>query len=268
MNGSSLLVRSFAYVAPCMSSALAESREWAADILCLDLEDATPPDRKDYAREVLEEYLAAGRPRAAKVLVRINALSTNWGDMDLAFVRKLPVDGLLVPKVESAETVKQVRRAIGDKCIWCLIETPLGVLRAEEIALAGAAGLVIGGSDLSAGLGARQTNERLPLLHALSHVVLVARAYSLPAIDAYHRDYFDLEGIEASTRQSEEMGFDGKSVFSAETIAIANRVFRPTPADIERAQSALSGSGGYGGHIDHARTILERARLAALADMD
>lgn len=268
MNSSPILARSFAYAAPCMPEYLAASRQWPADILCLDLEDATPPDRKREAREIIRDFVAAGRPVARKLLVRVNALSTEWGQEDLRFACGLDVDGILLPKVEGVAAVRLAREIVGSTPLWCLIETPLGVLRVEEVAAGGVAGLVIGGSDLSAGLGVRQTAERLSLLHALSRVVLAARAYGIPAIDSYHHDFSDMTGIEASTRQSEELGFDGKSAFSGETVAIANRIFRPTSDDVKKAEAAVTGSGGYGGHIDHARAVLERARLASLADGD
>jgi citrate lyase subunit beta/citryl-CoA lyase len=268
MSTSPVLARSFAMVGPCMAPYLAQSRDWPADILCLDLEDSTPPTRKIEARDIIRDYLAVGRPRARSVLVRINGLSTPWGVSDLEFVRDLDADGVLLPKVDGAAIVRQAREILGAKALWCLIETPLGVLRAEEIAAAGVAGLVVGASDLSAGLGTRQTTDRLPLLHALSRVVLAARAYGILAIDSSHHDFVDMETIESSTRQSEELGFDGKLAFSAETVLLANRIFRPGDDDVRHAEAAIGGTGGYGGHIDHARAVLERARLAELADRD
>lgn len=260
------LTRSFAYVAPCMADFLAASRAWKADVLCLDLEDATPPGRKDEARGVIQDFLSGGRPRAAQVLVRVNGLDTPWGQDDLRFAGAAGVDGVVLPKVEGADMVRQARDVIGRLPIWCMIETPLAVLRAEEIAAEGVEGLVIGGTDLAEGLGVARTAERLPLLHALSHVVLVARAYGVPAIDAYHHDFGDLAGIEASTLQSAQLGFHGKAVFSPDTIAIANRLFRPSEQEIKAAEAALAGSGGQGSHIDHAKAVLELARRAAETD--
>src|SRR5207244_7967193 len=90
----------------------------------VDLEDAVAPAGKERARDGLGELLRT--PAAVPVYVRINALDTRWAEGDLAAVAELPVAGVLVPKVESAD--------LPDLPVHCLIETPLGLERAFEIA--------------------------------------------------------------------------------------------------------------------------------------
>jgi citrate lyase subunit beta/citryl-CoA lyase len=130
---------------------LVGARDARADLICLDLEDSTPPAVKPGARRTIAAFLAAGRPAALEVLVRVNALDTSWGFEDLQFVAQLGVDGVLLPKVEGDGVVRQAQHVLAEATtnppdLWCLVETPLGVLRAEQIAATGIAGIVVGGA--------------------------------------------------------------------------------------------------------------------------
>jgi citrate lyase subunit beta/citryl-CoA lyase len=268
MSAQLRLRRSFCYVPPAYPAALEASRQLNADVLCLDLEDSTPPAVKIDARRILTEYLAAGKPKAREVLVRVNALDTEWGFEDLRFAATLGVDGVLLPKVEGDGTVRQALKILADTvdappALWCLVETPLGILRVEQIAACPVEGLVVGGADLAEGLGARHTPSRTPLLYALSQIVLAARAYGRTAIDAMHPDFGDLAGLEAAAQQGVELGFHGKSVFTAEDVAIVNRIFAPSEQDVAKARVALSGAGGYGAHLAHARWVIALHELAS-----
>jgi len=270
MTGTPKLRRSFLYVAPAYDASLVGARDARADIICLDLEDSTPPAAKPSARQTIGAFLAEGRPAALEVLVRVNALDTSWGFEDLRFAAQLGVDGVLLPKVEGDGVVRQAQHVLAEATahppeLWCLVETPLGVLRAEQIAATGIAGIVVGGADLMEGLGAANTPARLPVWHALSQIVLVARAFGVAAIDAVHLPLDDAEGLEHSCRQALELGFDGKSVFNPAHVEIANRIFSPTAEEVERARKAVEGT-GYGGHLAHARRILAFHELAAARD--
>jgi citrate lyase subunit beta/citryl-CoA lyase len=265
------LRRSFLYVGPTMPAMLDASRDIAADVLCFDLEDGTPPARKIEARDLIRTHLAGGAPRAREVVVRVNTLDTEWGVADLRFAAERRVDGVLLPKVEGDGMVRQAREVLAGvtdrpPALWVMIETALGVLRAEQIAAAGVEGIVIGGADLSESLGVCNVDGRAPLLPALGHVLIAARAFDVTAIDSIHHDYRDLTAIQAATEQAADLGFDGKSVFSAETAAMANRLFRPSAAAIAHAEALLGGSEIHGAHRTHARAILGRAKLAAEAD--
>jgi citrate lyase subunit beta/citryl-CoA lyase len=270
MTGTQKLRRSFFYVAPAYQASLASARTARADIICLDLEDSTPPAAKPGARETIAAFLAAGRPAALEILVRVNALDTSWGFEDLRFAAELGVDGVLLPKVEGDDMIRQAQHVLAEATaqppkLWCLVETPLGVLRAEQIAAAGIAGIVVGGADLMEGLGASNIQTRLPIWHALSQVILVARAFGVAAIDAMHLPFDDVEGLEQSCRQAVELGFDGKSVYSAADAAFVNRIFSPAAEDVARARNAVGGI-GYGGHLAHARRVLAFHELVTARD--
>src|SRR5260221_1501951 len=153
--------RSALYMPGANTRALEKGRGLDADGLIFDLEDAVAPDAKAAARAAVVAAVSIGGYGERELLVRVNALGTQWGEDDLAAVSRLAIDGVLLPNVESADAVRQVEamldaRGAGDRlAIWCMIETPLGVLRVAEIA---AASKRIGGL----GIGASEPPHRLP----------------------------------------------------------------------------------------------------------
>ncbi len=228
--------RSVLYMPGSNSRALAKARSLDADVLILDLEDAVAPDAKTEARRLVAEALAEGGYGHRETLVRINAPGTAWAEDDIRMVAASSANGLLIPKVESPDTVRAVEAALTGTgvALWCMIETPLGVLRAAEIAAASSrlAGFVMGTSDLVKDLRARHTPGREAVLTALSLTVLAARAYGLAVIDGVHLDLDDAEGFDAACRQGVTLGFDGKTLIHPKTIDAANRHFAPSEAEI------------------------------------
>jgi citrate lyase subunit beta/citryl-CoA lyase len=156
-------------------------------------------------------------------------------------------DAILLPKVESANEVHALDQlmqrggAPSDMAIWCMIETPLGVLRSAEIAATGGrlACFVMGTSDLAKDLQASHTRERLPLLTSLGLCVLAARAYRLAILDGVHLDLNDDAGFAESCRQGRELGFDGKTLIHPKTIEAANRAFAPSEAELEFSRRVI-----------------------------
>src|SRR6185437_3915632 len=166
--------------------------------------------------------------------------ATPWGRDDLAAASRMPVDGVLLPKVESADAVREVEAALvaqgasEEIAIWCMMETPLGILRAAEIAGASKriGGLVMGTSDLANDLRAQHTRDRLPMLTSLGLCLLAARAFDLAILDGVHLDLADDEGFTQSCRQGREFGFDGKTLIHPKTVATANAIFAPSKEEI------------------------------------
>jgi len=118
--------------------------------------------------------------------------------------------------------------------IWCMMETPIAMLRADEDAGADArvACLVMGTSDLAKDLHAAHTRERLPMLTSLGLCLLAARAHGVAILDGVHLDLDDDEGFVYSCRQGVELGFDGKTLIHPKTIAAANQAFAPSDDEI------------------------------------
>lgn len=240
--------RSVLYMPGSNTRALEKGRALPADALILDLEDAVAPDAKQSGRENIAAALAEGGYGAREILVRVNGLETIWGRDDLAGLAAAGADGILLPKVESADTVRKsiaILDAAGgppDLAIWCMIETPLGVLRAEEIALASprVGGFVMGTSDLAKELHCLHTPRRLPFMTSLNHVILVCRAFGLAALDGVYLDLSDDTGFEESCRQGLELGFDGKTLIHPKTIPVANETFGPSVREVDQSRAIIA----------------------------
>jgi len=263
--------------------ALEKSRSLPADALIFDLEDAVAPEAKLMARKQIIDAVAAGGYGKREVLIRTNGLNTPWGYDDLVAVAKAGADAVLLPKVESAEMVRQAETVLeshgapSDLAIWCMMETPRGMLHAEEIADASPrlGGLVMGTSDLAKDLQAQHTAMRLPLITALGLCLLAARAARIAILDGVFLDLNDHEGFVDSCRQGAELGFDGKTLIHPKQLAAANEVFAPSEEELRLSRRiidayAAAEAEGKGVvlvdgklieklHVDHAKRVVALA---------
>jgi citrate lyase subunit beta/citryl-CoA lyase len=228
--------------------ALEKAKTLAADGLILDLEDATAPDTKVEARKTVCEVSAAKVYGKREVLIRTNSLTTEWGREDVIAAAGSGCDGILLPKVESATEVLQVQAlmeahgAPSEMTIWCMMETPLGMLNVREIAGATPrlGGFVMGTSDLAKDLHCAHTRDRLPMITSLGLCMLAARAYGLAILDGVHLDLQDDEGFTSSCKQGLELGFDGKTLIHPKTIAMANAAFSPSETEVAWSQKIIA----------------------------
>jgi len=195
--------RSLLYMPGSNPRALEKARSLPADGLIIDFEDAVTAEAKESARAIVGAALAVGGYGGRELVVRVNPLDTPWGHADLAAAATMPIDAVLLPKVESAERVGltvSLLDALGAPerlAVWCMIETPLGVLEVQRIAAASPrlAALVLGTSDLTKNLHALATRDRLPLITSLGLALLAARAHGLAILDGVHLDLLDEEGF-------------------------------------------------------------------------
>ncbi len=285
MAASSRPRRSALYMPGSNTRALEKGRSLPADALILDLEDAVSPDAKEVARTNIIAALAEGGYGGREILVRVNSMDTPWGADDLAAMATSGADGILLPKVESGKAVlaaQEILDANGgpdDLALWCMIETPLGVLHAEDIGKSTPrlGGFVMGTSDLAKDLHCLHTPERLPFMSSLNISVLVARAFGLAIMDGVHLDLSDDAGFEASCQQGLELGFDGKTLIHPKTIAAANAVFGPTEEEIDKSRAIIdafeaAAAEGKGvvvldGKLVENLHVENAKRVLALADM-
>ena len=236
--------------------AMEKARALPADVIVFDLEDAVAPDAKEGAREQASAAVRRGGYGAREVVVRVNGLGTPWGHDDVVAVAHAAPHAVIVPKVESARTVVDVERALvdagahGEMAIWCMLETPRGILEAHAIATASprVGALVMGTSDLTKDLRARHTRERGPLLTSLGLCVLAARAAGVTALDGVHLDLDDDAGFAAACNQAAEMGFDGKTLIHPKQIEVANVAFSPTESEVDWAQRVVTAHGEAQAH--------------------
>jgi malyl-CoA/(S)-citramalyl-CoA lyase len=251
-----------------------------ADLVFLDLEDAVAPDEKERARANVIDALASEAWRACAVSVRVNGLDTPWCYRDVVDVVEARGDVLatiLVPKVGAPSDVAFVATLLdqieqrngwepGGIGIHVLIETAAGMANVESIARARPdrlEALVFGVADFAASVGARTTqmggaNADYAVLTdpdaegrreahwgdqwhaALSRIVVAARAEGLRPIDGPFGAIDDPEGFRAAARRAAALGFEGKWAIHPSQVALANEVFTPAEAEVERAERILA----------------------------
>src|SRR6185437_9794402 len=233
--------RSLLFMPGANARALAKSRELPADGLIFDLEDAVAPDAKPAAREAVGAAVAEGGYGRRELVLRVNPLDSVWGEDDLAAAARMPVDAVLLPKVETADRVRETAARLPERiAVWCMVETPLGILNLREIAAAPrAAALVMGTSDLTADLHALDMPGRAPLMTAIGLALLAARAYGLAILDGVQLDLADDEGFAAVCRQGRALGFDGKTLIHPKQIGPANEAFAPSGEEVAAARKII-----------------------------
>ena len=276
--------RSALYMPGANARALEKGRSLPADVLILDLEDSVAPEAKAEARSSIAAALAEGGYGHREIAVRVNGLDTPWGEADLKAVAGMGCHAALLPKVETASMVIEALKVLDaagapeSLAIWCMMETPLGVLNAREIAFASprVGCLLMGTSDLAKDLKARHTPDRLAFLYALQRCILAARAAGVGILDGVHLDLADDEGFWASCEQGRDLGMDGKTLIHPKTIAAANEVFAPTADEIAWARKIIDAHGaaaaeGKGlvvvdGKLVENLHVAEAKSLVAMAD--
>ncbi len=243
--------RSVLYMPGSTARAMEKARELPADAVIFDLEDAVAPDAKAKARELIVQALQIGGFGDREVLVRINGLDTAWWLDDLAVAAAGP-DAILVPKVSKPGQLHDVAKHLVGVAkeknvrIWAMMETPLAMLNARDIAAATLdpqtrlAGFVMGTNDLAKDTRARIVPGRAPMLPWLMTCVAAARAYGLDILDGVYNELGNAEGFAAECRQAHELGFDGKTLIHPQQIAPCNAAFSPTEEEVAWARKIIA----------------------------
>lgn len=241
--------RSCLYMPGANTRALEKARGLPADTLILDLEDAVAPDAKDEARDAIRAALAEGGYGHREVLVRMNGLDTPWGGEDLKMAVEAGADGILAPKVETGADIKRLDEALSradappSMALWVMIEMPLAILNIKEIAEAAdgtrLTTFVMGTNDLAKEYRAKATPDRIAFQTALQLSIAAARAFGLTAIDGVYNDIKNEDGLLFECEQGRALGFDGKTLIHPSQLDTTNRIFAPSPADVEQAKAVI-----------------------------
>ena len=233
--------RSVLYIPGSKERALEKAKALPVDAIIFDLEDAVAPDEKANARALLADALEAGGYGNRTKLVRVNGLDTAWGADDIAAFADGPADALLIPKVGSAADLDNVVELAPQKDLWAMIESPAGILHAEEIAAhPKLKGFVLGTNDLAKDLNTRFRADRAPLMTSLQIALLAARAHDVICIDGVYNAFKDDDGLRAECDQGRDLGMDGKSLIHPAQVAIANAAFGPTQDEITLAERQIA----------------------------
>ncbi|WP_438991167.1 HpcH/HpaI aldolase/citrate lyase family protein [Lentibacter sp.] len=234
--------RSVLYIPASKERALDKARGLDVDAIIFDLEDAVTPEAKVEARDTLKAALKEGGYGARAKIIRLNGLESAWGRADAEALKDAEADAFLLPKVGSAADVEALAAIIGkDKDIWAMIETPMGVMRAEEIAAhPQMKGFVAGTNDLAKELNCRFRADRLPMITSLSMMLLAAKAHGIVAIDGVYNQFKDDEGLAAECAQGRDMGFEGKTLIHPAQVAVCNAAFSPSAEEIDLAERQIA----------------------------
>jgi citrate lyase subunit beta / citryl-CoA lyase len=244
--------RSVLYMPGSNARAIEKARTLPADAVILDLEDSVAPDAKAAARQQVMDAVTAGSLGAREVIVRINGLDTQWWLDDLNAVAKAKPDAVLVPKVSSPDHLEDVAERLVDISadqkirVWAMMETPLAMLNARDIAAAARdvetrlTAFVMGTNDLAKETRAKITPGRAAMLPWLMNCVAAARAFGLDIIDGVYNDLADADGFARECSEAREMGFDGKTLIHPNQIAPCNAAFSPSAEEVAQAQKIIA----------------------------
>lgn len=289
-----LLLRTMLFVPANRERMIAKAPAARADAVVLDLEDAVPHAEKAAARASAREAMSS-LAAAGPVFVRVNGVRSGLTRDDLQAVVAPGLAGVVLPKPEEPQDVRDLDVLLreaemasgvrpGDVTIVPLIESPRGLLRAQEILLASdrIAVTSIGAEDYCAELGVERNVEGTAIAHLRYSVVTLAAAHRMQAIDTPYARIDDLEGLVAEAKFAQAIGFRGKYVLHPGQVEPVNRIFTPSPEEIDRAradvaafeeaQSRGEGSVALNGRMvdapiaTSARHLLARAEMIAARD--
>ncbi len=236
--------RSALYMPASNARAIEKARSIACDIVILDLEDAVAPEMKAAARAQAIGAVHAGGFGRRELVVRTNALDTDWGHDDLAALATAGVDGVLLPKVSDPVTLRAARAVLGDgPALWAMIETCRAIASLDAIvdvaAETGLEMLVVGTNDLAKEMRCRPGADRAPLLSVLTRIVLAARIAGIAVLDGVCNAIDDPAVLRAECEQGLSWGFDGKTLIHPSQVESANAVFAPSAAEIAWAHTVI-----------------------------
>ena len=224
-----------------------------ADAILLDLEDAVPPAEKANARKLIKDSIPVAARGGAEVGVRINK-DASLLSLDVEASVYQGMDCITLPKTESAEEVRnlealveKLERARGIKPghiqFSILIESPRGLLKAQEIAAASPRieSMTIGMEDYCLELGVEPSPDGLEIFYPLSKVVTVCKASGIRPMGLLGSiaGFRDLPAFEQAASRARQVGCEGASCIHPDQVAVLNQVFSPPPEKVEYARRAV-----------------------------
>ena len=260
------------------------------DCICMDMEDGVALNRKSEARATIARALQELDFGASEKLARVNSVGSGLEQDDIEAVLPYHPDGIVIPKIEALDQIQwgserieaaeqandwpfnSVRMLVG-------VETPKGILNLKEIASHPRLdGIIFGGEDFAASIGAKRSESAVELLYARQAVVTACAAYGLQAIDIVTIDFKDEERVRREAEFGAGLGFAGKQIIHPDQVAPVQEAFTPEDESIAHARRLVEafesyqkeGKGAFaldGQMIDmplvkNAQKVLERARAA------
>jgi citrate lyase subunit beta / citryl-CoA lyase len=252
-------LRSLLFVPGDSERKFARAKDCGADALILDLEDSVVGSEKAAARAHVAGLIEPVAKRAWTFIVRVNALDTGLALDDLAAVVKPGLDALLIPKVDGAADLERLGHyldALEAKAGMAQGSVKLASVATETAKAMFALGsyapahprltaLTWGAEDLSAALGATDNKEpdgswTFPYELARAQCLFAASAAEVMAIDTLYTDFRDSEGLEWDCRRSRRDGFTGRLAIHPDQVAVINRAYAPSEAEIAHARKIVA----------------------------
>jgi citrate lyase beta subunit len=263
------------------------------DSICMDMEDGTAINRKAEARATIAKALQELDFGKSEKLARINSVGSGFEKEDILTVLPYHPDGIVIPKLEELSQIQwasEIIEAAELKNGWPFnsirmlvgVETAKGILNLKEIASHPRLdGIIFGGEDFAASIGATRTKEAIELLYARQATVTACAAFGLQAIDIVAIDYKDLDALRVEAEFGAGLGFSGKQIIHPHQVSVVQEAFTPSDEAITYAKrivetfeaSQKAGKGAYaldGKMIDmpvlkNAQKVLDRAKAAGKA---
>ena len=244
--------RSVLYMPGANQRALDKARTLPADSLILDLEDSVAPEAKVQARENVCAAVKSHGYGSRELVIRVNALETPWGTADMFAAAAAGPDAILVPKVShpgdivSAAKVMKAAGASDKTRLWAMIETPMAIVNAREIAATGMdpenrmSCVVLGTNDLLKESRARMSHDRFAVVPWLALTLVAARAYGLDVIDGVYNEFRDDVGFRAECEHGRTLGMDGKTLIHPSQVEPCNDIFSPTADEVAWSRTIIS----------------------------
>jgi citrate lyase beta subunit len=260
------------------------------DCICMDMEDGVALNRKAEARATIAKALQELDFGTSEKLARINAVGSGLEQDDIRAVLSYRPGGIVIPKIEALEQIQWGSELIEAAELangWPLnsirmlvgVETAKGILNLKEIASHPRLdGIIFGGEDFAASIGAKRSEGAVELLYARQAVVTVCAAYGLQAIDIVTIDFKNVDKIRREAEFGAGLGFSGKQIIHPNQVAPVQEAFTPDDESIAYAARLVEafeahqkeGKGAFaldGQMIDmplvkNAQKVLERAKAA------
>ena len=246
------LFRSLVFVPGNNPRFLEKAKSLSADVVCFDLEDSVPDKEKKKARVMIKNALKKRDQYSASIFARTNSPDSDKIEADLKEIVQKGIDGIVIPKVNSAKELKKIEKTVSSlekkrkiKGIRLMpsIESALGVVNCYEIASASKRidALVFGIFDLLNDMGIEYTkgNPR-GAKYSRYEVPVAAAAAGVAAIDGIWQDLKDKNGFTKDCQVGKSLGYAGKSVIHPDQIKTIHKIFHPSKPEIAWAKKVCS----------------------------
>jgi citrate lyase subunit beta/citryl-CoA lyase len=254
------VIRSFLFVPANVPRRVEKGLTLDADAVIFDLEDSVAPADKAPSRAAV--VAALGRARQCLLYVRVNAPSTPYCYADLVATVQKGLDGVVVPKIESAADLHAIdwllaalerERGIAEGALDLMpqIETAAGVQRVDRILQARnlrpyrgpwrVKRVCFGAGDYANDVGLSPTLDEPELADARARIVLASRAAGMEnPIDSPWFHFKEAAAFARALERSRRGGFQGRCCVHPDQIAPVNEAYRPSDAEIAAAERIVS----------------------------